>query len=281
MIRPFSLRLARTLVVLGVVAASWGCAYLPTDARPEILGVTPKITGIDLQGVNMAFDLNVRNPYPVAIKSPKFKYSFAVEGTPLATEQIAEGFNLPARKTGIATLPVRVGYQDLFNIMGGLRGANKANYKIDGAFLIDALGEAFELPFGHEGIMPILQPPDFSAVSMKQPEVSLSGAKVAVDANVTNPNIFAIGFKNLGYTMQIGDIPVGDLAISTLEQLAAESSGRMSFGGQVSAWDAARGVLSGGKLGEIKIMPRGEIETPYGPVKLDGKLIQSLRGPAN
>src|SRR5690606_4634318 len=149
-----------------------------------------------LEGVNMAFDLDVKNPYPVAIKSPKFKYSLAVEGNPLATEQIAEGLNLPARKTGVATLPVRVGYQDLFNIMGGLRGANKANYKIDGSFLVDALGKDFELPFGHEGIMPILQPPKFSAVNMKQPEVSLSGAKIAVDANVLNPNIFAVGFKN-------------------------------------------------------------------------------------
>lgn len=268
----------RLLFSLALISTSWGCAYLPTNAKPEILGVTPKITGIDLEGVNMAFDLDVKNPYPVAIKSPKFKYSLAVEGNPLATEQIAEGLNLPARNTGVATLPVRVGYQDLFNIMGGLRGANKANYKIDGAFLIDALGKDFELPFGHEGIMPILQPPKFSAVNMKQPEVSLSGAKIAVDADVLNPNIFAVGFKNLGYTMQIGDIPVGDLAVSTLEQLAAESSGRMSFGGQVSAWDAARGILSGGKLGEIKIAPKGEIQTPYGPVKLDSKLIQSLRG---
>jgi LEA14-like dessication related protein len=268
------------LSALGLLfsVAAFGCAYLPSNLQPEILGVTPRIAGIDLEGVNMAFDLDVRNPYPVAIKSPKFKYSFAVEGQPLASEQTAEGVNLPARRTGTATLPVRVGYQDLFNILSGMRGANKANYAIDGAFLIDAVGKKLELPFGHEGILPILQPPKFSAVSMKEPVVSLSGAKIAVDANVANPNIFALGFKNLGYALQIGDIPVGDLAVSTLNQLAAESSGKMSFGGQVSAWDAARGILSGGKLGEIKIVPKGEIETPYGPVKLDGELIRSLRG---
>lgn len=272
------LRFAAVLPILVFCIASTGCAYLPSNLQPEIVGVNPRITGIDLQGVNMAFDLDVKNPYPVAIKSPKFKYSLAVEGTPLASEQTAEGVDLPARKTGTASLPVRVGYQDLFNIVGGMRGANKANYAIDGAFLIDAVGKNFELPFGHEGILPILQPPKFSAVNMKQPEVSLSGAKIAMDANVSNPNIFAVGFQNLGYALQIGDIPVGDLAVSTLDKLAAESSGQMSFGGQVSAWDAARGVLGGGKLGEIKIVPRGEIQTPYGPVKLDSKLIESLRG---
>lgn len=271
-------RLGLSALALLFSVAAFGCAYLPSNLQPEIVGVTPRIAGIDLEGVNMAFDLDVKNPYPVAIKSPKFKYSFAVEGHPLASEQTAEGVNLPARKTGKATLPVRIGYQDLFNIASGMRGANKANYAIDGAFLIDAVGKNFELPFGHEGILPILQPPKFSAVNMKEPEVSLSGAKIAVDANVANPNIFALGFKNLGYALQIGDIPVGDLAVSTLNQLAAESSGKMSFGGQVSAWDAARGMLSGGKLGEIKIVPKGEIETPYGPVKLDSKLIQALRG---
>lgn len=271
-------RIGLSLLLVMTSVVTFSCQYLPSNLQPEIVGVNPRITGIDLQGVNMAFDLDVKNPYPMAIKSPRFKYSFAVEGTPLASEQTAEGVDLPARKTGTASLPVRVGYQDLFNIVGGMRGANKANYAIDGAFLIDAVGENFELPFAHEGVLPILQPPKFSAVNMKQPEVSLSGAKIAVDANVTNPNIFAVGFKNLGYALQIGDIPVGDLAVSTLDKLAAESSGQMSFGGQVSAWDAARGVLSGGKLGEIKIMPRGEIQTPYGPVKLDRKLIENLRG---
>lgn len=271
-------RVGFSITALVLAVGAFGCAYLPSNLQPEIVGVEPRITGIDLQGVDMAFDMDVKNPYPVAIKSPKFKYNLTVEGKPLASEQTAEGVDLPARKTGTTSLPVRIGYQDLFNIASGMRGANKANYAIDGAFLIDALGENIELPFGHEGVMPILQPPKFSAVEMKQPEVSLSGAKINVDANVTNPNIFSVGFQDLGYSLQIGDIPVGDLVVSTLDQLAAESSGQMSFGGQVSAWEAARGILSGGKLGEIKIVPKGEIETPYGPVKLDGKLMETLRG---
>lgn len=272
-IRPILSALA---LLVGVLAT--GCAYLPSNLKPEIVGLTPRITGIDLSGVDMAFDMDVKNPYPMALKSPKFKYNLAVEGAQLATAQIAEGLDLPARQTGKASLPVRVGYQDLFNVLTNLKGANKAGYKLDGAFLVDAVGQNFELPFAHEGIMPILQPPKFSAVNMKTPEVSLSGAKIAVDANVMNPNIFALGFKNLGYSLQIGDIPVGDLLVSTLSQLGAESSGQMSFGGNVSAWQAARGLVAGGNLGAIKIVPRGEIETPYGPVKLDSKLIESLRG---
>jgi LEA14-like dessication related protein len=258
-----------------------GCQYLPAGMKPEIVGLTPRITGIDLAGVNMAFDMDVKNPYPVAIRAPKFKYNLAVEGLALASEQIVEGVDLPARKVGVASLPVRVGYQDLFRVMSNLRDANQAGYELEGAFLLAAAGQDFELPFAHNGTMPILQPPKFSAMNFKTPQVTATGAKVALDANVLNPNIFTVGFRNLGYSLQIGDIPVGNLVVSTLEQLQAGGSGQMSFGGQVSALDAVRGLASGGNLGAISIVPRGEIETPYGPVKLDSELIRKLRGGTN
>jgi LEA14-like dessication related protein len=254
-----------------------GCEYLPAGLQPEILGVTPRITGIDLGGVNLAFDMDVRNPYPMPIRAPRFKYNLAVEGMPLASEQVVEGLDLPAGRVGVASLPVRVGYQDLFRVMNNLRNANQAGYELDGAFLLAAAGRDFELPFAHGGTLPILQPPKFSAINFKTPQVTASGARIALDANVMNPNVFAVGFRNLGYSLQIGDIPVGDLVISTLDQLQAGESGQMSFGGQVTTWDAIKGVSSSARLGAVRLLPRGSIDTPYGPVQLHQPLIGAMR----
>ena len=61
---------ALAAMVLAVLMA--GCASLDIAGRPEVRAVRPRITGIDFGGVDLAFDVDVNNPYPMAIRSPGF-----------------------------------------------------------------------------------------------------------------------------------------------------------------------------------------------------------------
>ena len=253
----------KIILALVVVGAS-GCSWM----APEVVGLRPRIDSIDLQGVNLAFDIDVKNPYFTAIKAPRFRYALAIEGSEFISDQSKKGINLPGREVGTATLPVRVGYLDLWNSFRNLAGANKADFGLSGALQFDVAGREFELPFSHEGTMPIFQAPKLSVVEFKKPEVTMGGAAIDLAADISNPNIFGIGVDDLGYVLQMGDIQIGGLTVSSLREIAAGGTGRLNFTGKISAWDAIQGVLSGAKVGSVSLLPSGKVKTPYGDVVL-------------
>jgi LEA14-like dessication related protein len=260
----------RSIVLLLLGSLISACEYLPQSAQPEITSVSPRIQGLALDGVDLIFDLGIKNPYPVPIKTPKFRYNFAVAETPLFSGKEVPGADLPARKIGNASLPVRVKYTDIFNLAGRLRDANEAGYKLDGAFLIDAVGKNFELPFAHNGTFPIFKLPKISVQSFKPTEVSLTSAEFLVDANITNPNSFPIGLGDLRYVLQLGDLELGRVGVRNLRELAAGGNGNLSIAGETSASNLVRDLVAGRSIGGVRVLPLGTLETPFGPVRLPG-----------
>jgi LEA14-like dessication related protein len=260
-----------------LVLLTSGCQFIPTGLRPSIEGVKPRITGVDMKGVDLAFDVNVNNPLPVPLKAPRIRYGFAVEQAQLISDEIPAGLDFPAGQTGAATLPVRISYAEISKAVQGLKDINKANYKLDAAMLIPGIGEEIELPFSHSGVVPILKVPKISVQSFNPGNFSLSGAKFGGTAKVANPNMFGVGMQDLGYALQIGDLKVGGLSVSTLGEIAAEGEGSLDFSGEISIPDSLKGILSGvelkgilsgAELGEINIAPCGSLKTPFGSVNL-------------
>jgi len=75
-----TLRMWISVAVVGLLLC--GCATMGAAFRkPEVRGVHPRITGIDFTGVTLAFDVDVYNPNFFAIRSPRLRYAFNVEGS--------------------------------------------------------------------------------------------------------------------------------------------------------------------------------------------------------
>ena len=235
--------------------------------KPEITSVRPRITGIDLSGVNLAFDVDVLNPYPRTIRSPQFRYALDISGQQLAQAAETVAVDLPARDTGTVTLPVRVGYLDLWQMAQNLRGANEVSYTLHGALLLPVAGKNFELPLEKSGSFPVLHLPRVSNIRPRLEGTGVTGRRLAVGADLTNPNVFALGLEKLGYRVRLGDVDLGGLTASTLEKIAAGDSRPVELSGQLTAGNLAQ-ILSGAGLGGIKLEPTGAIDTPYGPVSL-------------
>ncbi len=259
------------LLVCAVVVA--GCASLPLGEGPEIRAVRPRISGIDFQGLDLAFDVDVNNPYPIPLRTPRFRYGMDIQGSRFFESDAASEIDLPARSVGTVTLPVRVSYTDLLRAYRGLADKAEADYTLRGALILPVLGRSLELPLSHSGKFPIVRPPSFSDIRVQVPNVSLTRAKIGVDAAIGNPNAFSIGIKNLGYVLKLGDVEVGGLTAETANTLEAGQSGRLSLSGQVSAASAIFGMIKGG--GKPTILPSGYIQTPYGPVH--AQTINALR----
>jgi LEA14-like dessication related protein len=254
-----------SIIVLLMVIA-FGCATLPGLSQPEIKAIHPRITGIDFQGVNLDFDVDVNNPYFVPIRTPRFRYGLDVEGSKFFESETTTGIDLPAHGVGTAVLPVRLTYADLLRSYRSLSGAPEADYKLYGALMLSALGQNFELPVSHQGKFPILRPPTFSDIKIKPYDISLAGAKLEIQTRVKNPNAFSVGLNGLGYTLQLGNVRLGGLTATTLNTLQAGEEGRMSLSGELSAANGLFNLLIGGTAGEAKIVPSGFIKTPYGAV---------------
>ena len=262
----------KNLALIGLavlLAVLPGCAKVfEVLGKPEVTSVRPRITGIDLEGIAMAFAVDVQNPYPFVIKSPKLRYALDIEGTELLSSTTDTDVRLPANNVGTITLPVRLAYSKLWSTVQKLSKAKRAAYKLHGAVLLDAMGKSYELPVSHTGTFPILRPPKFSNFKVNFSDVSLRSAKVTVQADVQNPNVFALGIKNLGYQLALGSVSVGDLVASTADKIEPDKSGKVTLTGQISAASALLKVIRGASIGTPKLAPSGAIETPYGPVKL-------------
>lgn len=260
----------RAALSLLIAAALTGCRALPGSLKPSIEAVRPRITGLDARGVDLTFEIDVRNPYPVALKAPRLSYRLAIEGNPWAEGMQDGGLEFPAGATGTAELSMRLTYAEMIRAAAEVAGSNQANYELDGAFLITAFGQAQEIPLSHHGTIPILQMPRLSVVDYSPPEVSLRGAKLNVAADMLNPNVFALGLGQVGYTLRIGGFSIGRIGAASPSEIGAGETSRIEMTAEISAVDALRGLLANPSLGSISVTPTGRIQTPWGPIDLPG-----------
>jgi LEA14-like dessication related protein len=256
------------LILTPVLALSVACATLTSLERPEIRAVRPRITGIDFQGLNLVFDIDVNNPYPVSIRTPRFRYGIDIEGSKLFDSEAASNIDLPAMRVGTVPVPVRLSYSDLLSMHQEVSGLPEVDYRLHGALIFPVLGRSFELPVSHNGTVPILKPPAFSDIKFRVDSVSLTGARINIDAAMKNPNVFALGIEDLGYVLKLGDTKIGGLTARTNDMLGAGETERISLSGGISVAGALSNQIRDGAFGDAKIVPSGSIQTPHGGVKL-------------
>ena len=261
-------------IVAGALLLS-GCTGL-TDAlslldRPTVQSVRPTISAIDLQGVGLGFDVDIANPYPFALQSPDFRYGLDIKGAEFIQGLHDVPVNIPAGGVGTLSLPVRLDYAKLIDTYQGLKDAKEVDYKLHGALLLSGMGKSYEVPLSHSGTFPVLHTPKFSNIKVDYSDVSMTGAEVALQATVENPNAFVLGLADMGYALKLGEVEVGNLTASTLGDIASGGSGELKLNGKISAMGALMNLLRGGTPGLPTLAPTGTIQTPYGPVNLQAK----------
>jgi LEA14-like dessication related protein len=252
------------------LAAAPGCSpLLRLIGRPRVQGVHPRISGIDFEGVNLDFGVDVRNPYPVRLKAPLLRYALEVEGKEFLRCDTPTTVDLPPRGTGTVAVPVRLSYSKLWSTYRSLRDLPEASYRFRGTLLLTALGCSFEVPFSREGKVPVLHAPRFSDVRLRVSELSLRRATVTVEAEVSNPNVFPVDIRGLGYVLKVGDAELGGLTASTAGLIPPGGTGHVTLAAQVSPSSVILRVLQGQSLRHARLCPSGSLLTPHGTVKLE------------
>lgn len=245
---------------------SIGCnAAMP---GPKVREVRVKVSHIDLQGVTLACDVDIENPYMVALATPEFRYGLDIAETPFLSSETETEINIPALGVGTIELPLNIKYFNVYDAHDGLIDAKQIAYRIHGTVLLDVMGQEVRLPVSYDDTFPILKLPQFGEPQVDIPEASLSSARAEISVNVSNPNVFPLGLRDLVFAVSLGEVEMGQVRVTGAEELAPGGNGTLILTGEISGARALAGLVGGQKPGKPAIHYAGSISTPFGDVNI-------------
>ena len=149
----------------------WLCGALPLlvlilagciqPSPPEIKLQDYAVSKVTLAGLEVNFNLMVKNPNPIQMDVANYAYKVYLNDIEFLDET-RTGFSLPAAGQKLVTIPVYIGYDKLFGTATALlntitSGAKTINYRIDGTVNAGLLGTMVATPLKLSGTIPIPQ----------------------------------------------------------------------------------------------------------------------------
>ncbi len=220
-----------TIALAAVLAG--GCAAvneLAQSSTPRIGVDDARITGIDFNGVELEFDVGVHNPNPFSASVAGFDYDFKLANTTLVAGQNPGGMSVEAMGKSTVVIPVAMEFADIYRQLRSLSNADNAPYQLIGGLTFDlpVVGRT-RLPLSKSGELPMLKLPEISVSSFRVADLGLTGARLALDLNVQNPNAFAFGLKALSYALTVDGRPWATGVANQLGTVDAKSAGVVSL----------------------------------------------------
>ena len=111
-----------------------------------------KFENVKLDSATLLFDVEVDNPYPVALPLMNLDYGLSSGAEPFLTGNAELQTTVPAKSKKTVSLPANINYLDMLKALKGIRPGSKIPYKADLGLSVDApaLG-LMRLPLKKEG----------------------------------------------------------------------------------------------------------------------------------
>ncbi|MCU7809991.1 MAG: LEA type 2 family protein [Candidatus Thiodiazotropha sp. (ex Notomyrtea botanica)] len=203
------------LVLIYAISLS-GCATLEQVGQvlegqkptAQVNGV--RLTGLDFEGMDLAFDVQVDNPNPVGISLAGLDYDLSLLGSRFLKGDQPMGMKLAANGNSSVEVPMRLGFQQLLSTYQQLKGADSAGYQLDlgMGFDVPVLGRV-RVPVSYQGEFPVPEMPDVKVRSLDVQQLSMSGATLMMQLEVDNPNAFSLLLNQLNYDVKLNGYNVG------------------------------------------------------------------------
>ncbi|MEJ2622813.1 MAG: LEA type 2 family protein [Candidatus Thiodiazotropha sp.] len=206
----------QTITLLLLVLLFQGCSNLEqaeqlmTGIKPtgEVKGV--KLSGLDLKGIDLLFDVEVDNPNPVAISLDGLDYNLKLLDRSFLKGRQAMGMSLAADGKSQVKLPVRMEFEQLLKQYTDLSKRHDVPYQLDLGMGVDVplLGR-LRLPVSYTGRLPVPKLPDIRVKRIDVQRMSLQAVDLMLELEVANPNRFALMLQRLDYQFKLNGIDVG------------------------------------------------------------------------
>jgi LEA14-like dessication related protein len=201
------------IALAAVVLLAGGCQSL-RDAvevmrKPRVRIAATELEALSFSGLTLRFDVEVRNPNPIGIQLAGFDYELQIEGNPFVSGEVQDRVTVAARDRSIIPLPVELGFAEIAQTIEALspqQGKEEATYQLFSGLSFDlpVLGRV-RVPVQTGGTFPILRAPRLQFVSLQLNDISLAGASLALDLDMTNRNGFKVFVESLEYRFQVDE----------------------------------------------------------------------------
>jgi LEA14-like dessication related protein len=228
-VRPVRI-LAAALVALLALAA--GCKSLQDMAgmaqKPTAHVVGTSVRGLSLTNIVLLFDIEVANPYAVAVPLADLSYALDSGGHKLLSGSIQPSGSIPAKGKQVIQLPVTVAFAPVLTAMKGVKPGAVLPYTADFRLGIDApaIGR-LEAPFSRKGELPIPTVPEVELSSFEVGKLGLDRTTGTAKLRIRNTNQFALDLKRVGMSFSLGGAEVGSSRVSDAASLQSGESANL------------------------------------------------------
>lgn len=124
---------------------------------------------ITLKSATLLFDVEIQNPYPIALPLLNMDYALATGENKLLSGNADLQTTIPANDKRVVSLPATVSYLDLVKAFMGIRPGSKIPYKADVGLSVDtqALGR-IRLPLNKTGELTTPSIPQIDKYDLKK-----------------------------------------------------------------------------------------------------------------
>ena len=161
-----------TLIVSLIVVMGLGCATIQNALnirKPSASLQGLKFEEITLDSATLLFDVEIDNPYPVALPLVNVDYDLASRAKSFLSGKADLQTTIAAHSKKSVLLPAKVTYLDLLQAFKGIRPGSVIPYSADVGLSVDApaLG-LLRLPIKREGELLVPTVPEISEIDWKQ-----------------------------------------------------------------------------------------------------------------
>lgn len=225
--------LLKLFSILFVILFLHSCSTIGELAKirkPDLSIQDVRVTNMSLQDVELTFDIEVDNPNALAIDLSSYNYDLNINERSFVNGNATKGMEIGPQKSSTISIPVRLGYQELYDTFTGLRGQDETSYdfKAELGFALPVLGET-KMPIQHEGTFPVVKVPRIDLGNLVVENISVTKADLSLNLQVDNPNAFGLIIDRLTYDLDVnGLISITGQTVRGLE-ISEKSDGTLKI----------------------------------------------------
>ncbi len=236
---------------------------------------TARLTGIrfsdfSLASLTLLFDVDVRNPYQVALPLVNIDYAIASGGQRFLTGEAPLQGAIPAGGSQVVTLPASIVFVEMLRILQGVAPGAVVPYHTSLGLSVNAPAVGtLRLPIEKDGQLPVPAVPDVDIASLKWSNVSLGGATGEMLVRIGNTNQFPIDLVTLDYGLQLAGAQVARSSIGTPVNVQPGAAGDIAISLAVSTLNAGVAVFRAlqGDSAPYAFSGTLAFNTPFGPLQ--------------
>ncbi|MBN1783328.1 LEA type 2 family protein [bacterium] len=207
----------------------FSCAELQQLAqiqRPVLDVAGVRITGLSLEKIDLAFDVDITNPNPLSVRMAGLDYDFEINhGSFLQGNQPNELLIQSNGKSRVE-IPLTLEFRELYETYQAFKNMDSTDYRLACGFTfqLPILGLT-RIPVQKSGRLPLIKLPKLSLRALKLNRISLTGADLDLEIDMKNPNAFSLFLKNLNYNFMVSGASWASGNLSAPASVNAKDSG--------------------------------------------------------